>query len=446
MPFDGCSSLCQNEPDCTSGACASECGDGIAVNEECDDGNSTNGDGCDENCKAEAGYTCAGSDVGSSMKVPAIFRDFKAEHPDFEPQASGQNDGATGLVGADLDSDGKPVFVAAAGTKWITSADTYAQWYRDVSGTNSTTAGFITLWGQGDGSYVNRYGETDAQWQQVAPIYYCGSVANAKLDDDGAPIPCTDKYSTTGTECEIAAEAGALLECYEEDGTYKGVKLTALVDGNPLYFPVDSDPFTPDSERAEAKIAPMYGSDSWLTEGQTTGTVVLHNFHFTSEVRYWFQYNASESYTLDFTGDDDVWVFINKKLAVDIGGIHTPVNGAVTLDATSAATFGLEDGKVYEVELFQAERQKDASTFKLTLSGFSAAPSDCRPVCGDGIVGIGEECDDGVNTGGYGKCSPGCVFEELCGNNTVEAGEDCDDGNNVDGDYCGSGCRNLVIL
>ena len=49
----------------------------------------------------------------------------------------------------------------------------------------------------------------------------------------------------------------------------------------------------------------------------------LHNFGFTSEVRYWFPYDATKTYTLEFLGDDDVWVFVNRRLAVDLGGIHT---------------------------------------------------------------------------------------------------------------------------
>src|SRR5262249_39068558 len=53
------------------------------------------------------------------------------------------------------------------------------------------------------------------------------------------------------------------------------------------------------------------------------------NWHFTSELRYFFQYQGGE--TLSFYGDDDVFVFVNGRLAVDVGGIHNQRNGRVVL-------------------------------------------------------------------------------------------------------------------
>ena len=68
--------------------------------------------------------------------------------------------------------------------------------------------------------------------------------------------------------------------------------------------------------------------------------------------------------------------------------------------------------------------------------------STCRleggPFCGDGILDPGEECDDGNNLNGDG-CASDCFFE-LCGDGVLDPGEGCDDGNNVSGDGCSAGC------
>jgi cysteine-rich repeat protein len=55
-----------------------------------------------------------------------------------------------------------------------------------------------------------------------------------------------------------------------------------------------------------------------------------------------------------------------------------------------------------------------------------------------------EECDDGDgnNTGGYGKCAPGCVYGPYCGDDRVQSAfEQCDDGNNRNADGCSSACK-----
>src|SRR5207237_9997373 len=95
----------------------------------------------------------------------------------------------------------------------------------------------------------------------------------------------------------------------------------AALRGTPLFSPVDPDTFTPlnSAERVAAQAAPPYAN--WVAEAGGA----KHNFHFTSEVRYWFQYDSARAYVLDFTGGDEVWVFINRRLAVDRGRIHTPV-------------------------------------------------------------------------------------------------------------------------
>jgi hypothetical protein len=121
-----------------------------------------------------------------------------------------------------------------------------------------------------------------------------------------------------------------------------------------------------------------------------------------------------------------------------------PLEAAVPINRTPA-DYGLEPGNVYKITVFQAERQRDGSSFQLTLAGFEATPSDCTAICGDGVLSFGEECDDGVNDGGYGECNPGCVLGPFCGDEIVqgEFNEDCDVGPGGDG-VC-RGCRQLDI-
>ncbi|MFO0666386.1 MAG: fibro-slime domain-containing protein [Polyangiaceae bacterium] len=87
-----------------------------------------------------------------------------------------------------------------------------------------------------------------------------------------------------------------------------------------------------------------------------------HNFHFTFELHTEFEYRGGEVFK--FRGDDDVWVFLNKKLAIDLGGIKGALDDSIDLDA-NAAKLGLTKGQVYALDFFFAERHTTESNFRL---------------------------------------------------------------------------------
>lgn len=448
VPFDGCSAQCQKEPDCSQGACRSECGDGLVIGEDCDDGNRIDGDGCSADCKIEQGFECSQEanceklNDACIMRVSALFRDFNGKnesggHPDFEPDCRGEK-AAPGGVQAKLNASGKPV-LSSGTTICAQTAESFAQWYTDTS-SSVTIPGTVLLFDNGKGAFVNRYGADGERWHSWDPD--SESWCNADYT-----VCATDNDPLKGSKCEPDCHPCSYVDL-EAPGQKPGCNGKKIeYDGNPFFFPLDKEPKARAETRSEAQIPPQYGY-TWKYEREVIPGAGKHNFHFTTEVHYWFKYDSKTSATLEFTGDDDLWAFINGTLAVDLGGLHQPDTGSVTIDKTSAAKFGLEDGKVYRISVFHAERKTTCSSFFLTLQGFNTVPSLCTPKCGDGIVSAGEECDDGKNTGtGYGECGPGCVNTPFgyCGDHIVQDSEDCDDGNQVDGDECPSACRFLDI-
>ena len=217
----------------------------------------------------------AGGGSGSSCdnSVKAVIRDFRGwpssasdpggaadKHPDFEPAVKTQE---TGIAASTLGSDQKPVFGNTPGIQTVTSADTFAQWYRDVDGVNMP----FTI---------------------------------------GLPLTPDPNGSTS------------------------------LVYDDETFFPIDNE--------------------GWGDQGQT------HNYSFTTEIHTSFTYKGGEKFT--FKGDDDVFVFVNNQLAIDLGGIHSALSGTVDFDA-QAAQFGITKGQTYNMDIFHAERHVTESHFRM---------------------------------------------------------------------------------
>lgn len=88
-----------------------------------------------------------------------------------------------------------------------------------------------------------------------------------------------------------------------------------------------------------------------------------NNGSFTLRGESQFVYEHGKELYFTFTGDDDVYMYINGKLALDLGGAHGRNTKTVKLNDLNAAEYGLEEGQVATFTFFYMERCSDASTF-----------------------------------------------------------------------------------
>ena len=118
---------------------------------------------------------------------------------------------------------------------------------------------------------------------------------------------------------------------------------------NPGFYPLDDFEYL---DSAKTIKNPKF---DWDIQG------CKHNYSFSMKISAQFKYIKGQYF--EFRGDDDVWVFINNRLVVDIGGCHSPVEGAVDLD-----TLGLTEGVEYPFHIFFSERNATGSNFKMRTS------------------------------------------------------------------------------
>jgi fibro-slime domain-containing protein len=150
------------------------------------------------------------------------------------------------------------------------------------------------------------------------------------------------------------------------------------------------------------------------SENGTLGLQHLRNYGFTMMGYAQFKYRASNQVptpeVFEVAGDDDMWIFVDGVLVVDLGGTHEPAPGKVDISVLAKynhgchvgeplATFsncsgasdatGWADDSWHHLHIFYADRQSDGSNIYIRSSLAEIAPSRYgQPVIKDFVTKV----------------------------------------------------------
>jgi len=172
--------------------------------------------------------------------------------------------------------------------------------------------------------------------------YCCGSqkgLVQEQLGADKKPV-----YAPSGGTA-FSTDAASFDQWYR---TVQGVNLPFLI-----YISLEPN----------AGLYTFHSSSFFPLDGQGFGNQnEEHNYWFTTEIHTRFRYGGGEVFR--FTGDDDVFVFVNGHLVIDLGGVHGAQSQEVSLDGVAGQVM-ITPGNVYDLDLFHAERHTSESNFRI---------------------------------------------------------------------------------
>jgi cysteine-rich repeat protein len=416
---DGCSAQCNVEPgwNCTAAVpavCAPICGDGVRVGtEQCDQGNTTNGDGCSSTCQIETGWTCTGS--------PSV---------------------CTTLCG-----DGVRAGAEQCDQGNTTSGDGCSATCQIEPGWTCTGAPSVCTTRCGDGI---RAGAEQCDQGNVTPGDGCSATCTIEPG-----WTCTGSPSACTTTCGDGVRAGA--EACDDGDTMSGDGCSNTCAIEPGWTCTGVTPTVcvttcGDGVRAGAEacddggLVPGDGCDAvcgvepgWTCVGSPSvcATSCGDGVRAGAEA-------CDDGDTMSGDGCDAAclvepgWTCVGAPLSV-----CTTTCG----DNVIAGAETCDDGNTSSLD--------GCSSICATEPGWTCigAPSRCTTTCGDGVIAGGEACDDGDTTAGDG-CSATCAVEPgwyclsqpstcttICGDGLVVDGvEECDDGGTIADDGCSATC------
>ncbi len=364
-----------------------ECGNGTLEGmEQCDDGNTTSGDGCSATCVAESSScatpidvatlpaTLGGSTAAGTNEIELECGLFGLPEVVYEVTPT-----IDGVLDVTFDSDGLNLAIQT------TCGDNDANLF--CGGGPIGTATTVPV-AAGDPVYFIVNGPTAATYSleisERAPG--CG---DGVVDP---PESCDDNNTTNGDGCSstCAIECAGLSES-EPNGT------SATADG-PVTLGVLNC----------ASITPSGDDDFWSFTIAGQAQVVIETFDGNGQQACT---NAQDTHIFLFDTDGVTQIASND----DIGPGDRC--SRITVPALAAGT--------YTVRVIEFGDNAAIPGYRIRVNA---------SICGNATVEPGEECDGGAG------CNPDCTRVPACGDGFIDAPETCDDGNLIAGDGCSSTC------
>ena len=278
-----------------------------------------------------------------------------------------------GLVQEKLGANGMPVYTDAA-VKYVASL-LKAGYYNKMSGNcnsliyntfvasngsrtirNTSASGFSENFKNAK-TYANISNAYDLACYLLNTIY--------QADTNMATVTGTDGQTHSVPIYGMAVDAYKSIVLTDNGtGTYS---FEAGYSNNPKYVDYDRTNGTISQGTGGTATVGFYPLDKlgYEQSGLLTKTSAIdstHNGSFTLRGESQFVYNKDSNLYFTFTGDDDVYMYINGVLALDLGGAHGRNTKTVNLNEV-ADKCGLVDGQVATFTFFYMERCSDASTF-----------------------------------------------------------------------------------
>jgi fibro-slime domain-containing protein len=189
------------------------------------------------------------------------------------------------------------------------------------------------------------------------------------------------------------------------------VSYDTLMDGTidtiQFYYPEYQDVVHPPNEKrykfSSKEFFPLNGI-GFGNEG-FTGQQHKRNYSFTMEIKNRIEYNGGEQ--MFVAGDDDIWVFVDNKLALDLGGLHARTAGHLYFDS-----LGLEQGQIYTFDLFFAERHSEGSSLTIAtdiefIGELPAQDTTTQDTTGQDTTGATTTEGTTEESSGCGNCGSG---------------------------------------